>query len=564
MKNIQDGGEAILEAFRKLNIEYVISSPGSEWPSVWEALSQQKKDGREGPTYLDCGHETIAVAMAIGYTLVTGRMQAVLLHAGAGLMQGCMSIYGARAMETPMLVMSGESIDYGETAFDPGPQWYRNLNIVGGTQRLVEPMVKTALKTPSAPTLYHSVLHAGELAQRAPKGPTYLSVSMELMREPWAKPEIARAVAAPSKARPSDADIAAVADLLATAKAPFIMAENSGSDQATFDALVALAELLAIPVLDAPGAGLANFPTSNDLYLGLDPTPYLGEMDVALLVENEAPWYPPSNMPTKAKIVSIGQNPVKDTLVYQVTGAEHSLEADTALTLQLLTEALRSRKLDQAAIAARRARVKEQHDKLQQRLDAAETKAETTITVPLVARMLRELLPDAITVDETIVHSKLVREHTRWKGPFDYFRAPSGLGQGLGFALGVKLALPKRPVVLAIGDGTFLYNPVLPGLAFADEHELPVLVLIFNNIRYAAMQFYHDKFYPDGTAITTKDYYGVKLRDVKYEDTVSMVGGLSRRCETPAELEAALKDAKAAMAEGKSAILNLMMPGKVR
>ena len=58
----------------------------------------RRKAARRGPTYLDCGHETMAVAMATGYTHVTGRMQAVLLHAGAGLLQGSMAIYGARAM----------------------------------------------------------------------------------------------------------------------------------------------------------------------------------------------------------------------------------------------------------------------------------------------------------------------------------------------------------------------------------------------------------------------------------------------------------------------------------
>ena len=35
-----DGGEAILEAFRNLDIDLVISSPGSEWPAFWEALAR--------------------------------------------------------------------------------------------------------------------------------------------------------------------------------------------------------------------------------------------------------------------------------------------------------------------------------------------------------------------------------------------------------------------------------------------------------------------------------------------------------------------------------------------
>ena len=166
---------------------------------------------------------------------------------------------------------------------------------------------------------------------------------------------------------------------------------------------------------------------------------------------------------------------------------------------------------------------------------------ETSITVPLVARLLRDAVPDAIIVDETIVHARLVREHTICSGPFDFFRAPSGLGQGLGYALGIKLALPKRTVVVTIGDGTFLYNPVVPALSFADEHKLPLLILVFNNAKYAAMQYYHDKFYPSGTAIAKKDYYGVELKGVKYEQAAAMVDGYSRRVETPAELKTALE-----------------------
>ena len=180
LKNQQDGGEAILEAFRNLHVDYVISSPGSEWPPIWEALARQKIGGAAGPTYLDCGHETLAVGVAVGYAQVTGRMQAVLLHAGSGLLQGAMGIQGARAAEVPMVVMSGESLSYGElSGFDPGNQWYRNLGVVGGPQRLIDSVVKWANQAPSPETLYQSVIRAGEMAKRVPPGPVYLNVPVE-------------------------------------------------------------------------------------------------------------------------------------------------------------------------------------------------------------------------------------------------------------------------------------------------------------------------------------------------------------------------------------------------
>ena len=283
--------------------------------------------------------------MATGYTQVTGRMQTVLLHAGAGLLQGSMAIYGARAMATPMLVMSGESVGYGEGDFDPGPQWYRNLNVVGGPQRLVEPIVKVALQSTSVDTLYHSVVRAGEIAQRTPRGPTYLCVSMEAMIAEWSRPETMRAVAPAPASRPSADDIAKVAAELAQSRSPFILVERAGSDQDTFDALVELAELLAIPVIDAPGACLSNFPKSHDLYLGLDTTPYLAEMDFALLVENEAPWYPPSNVPKNAKIVA-HRTAIRSRIRWSIRSPAPSTisRATPALTLRLLTEALRDQK----------------------------------------------------------------------------------------------------------------------------------------------------------------------------------------------------------------------------
>ena len=477
MKNYHDGGEAILEAFRNLNIDYVISSPGSEWPSFWEAMARQKQSGAAGPTYLDCGHETIAVTMAAAYTHITGRMQAVLLHAGAGLLQGSMAIGAARAMETPMLVMSGESAGYGEAEFDPGSQWYRNLSIVGGPQRLLEPVVKWALQAPSPETLYQSVVRVGEVAQRTPRGPTYIGVSMETMLHEWLRPEQLRKVPQAPKLQPTSADIEKIAALLANAKCPVISVENAGPDQKAFDALVELAELLAIPVVESPGAFFANFPKSHDLYLGANITPLLAETDLALLVESRSPWYPPSNAPKNATIVALGKNPLKAHMVYQVMEAGHYLEGDVAITLELLVQALRKLDYDTAMVAKRRARWQAEHVKWRERLIAAEQKAADagSITVPLVAKTLRERMPaDTIYVDETIVHAAAIREHTIWNDPFGFFRAPSGLGQGLGYALGVKLALPERTVVMTIGDGSFMYNPVVPAIAFADEHKLPL------------------------------------------------------------------------------------------
>src|SRR5260370_23051986 len=112
------------------------------------------------------------------------------------------------------------------------------------------------------------------------------------------------------KSRPAAEDCDKVAALLAKARCPVISVENAGPERDAFDALVELAELMAIPVVEGPGAFFANFPKSHDLYLGTNINRFLKEMDFALLVESRAPWYPPSNVPSDAVIVAIGESPL--------------------------------------------------------------------------------------------------------------------------------------------------------------------------------------------------------------------------------------------------------------
>ena len=301
MKNYLDGGEAILEAFRKLKIDYIMSSPGSEWSPLWEALARQKLDNKAGPTFVESWHETLAVNMATGYTLVTGRPQAVLLHAGVGMLQGSMGVHGAMQNEVPMVVMSGESQTLGEDPdLDIEQQWYGGLT-VGGIERFVEPVAKWARAVTSPHTLFESVVRAGEMAQRVPKGPIYLNVALEHMLHDWTPPAGMREVPAAPTVQPRQEDVAKVVELLLTAKNPVIVTETAGRDPKAFSALVELADLLAVPVINGRVNAYANFPTDHPLYLGMGNYKALDDADLVLLVGGRAPWYPARRRPTERK-----------------------------------------------------------------------------------------------------------------------------------------------------------------------------------------------------------------------------------------------------------------------
>ena len=557
-----DGGKAILEAFRRLGVDYIFSSPGSEWAPVWEAVAHQKAQGVNGPGFIDCWHETLAADMAIGYSLSTGRMQALLIHAGAGLLQGAMGVHGALQTEVPMLIMSGESLAYGETPdFDPGSQWVRNLSVVGGPHRLIEPLVKYANQITSIETLYESVVRAGEMSQRTPRAPVFLNVPVETMLEPWTPPVSPRQIPeAPVTVTPGE-DIQRLADQLVAAECPVVITDALGRDTGAWTPFVEIAERLALPVIEDKTL-FANFPRDNPLHQGSDISPFWEEMDLALVIDSRVPWYPPSNRPPHANVVVIDETPHREHMVYQSLQADAYLEGNLRRTLIDLSAAISDRKIDTAKVEARRTKLTEAHNALDEKLAVAvaESADKSPIDPAWLYAKLGDVLPaDTIYVEELTTHGGAMRRFLRFNHPGTLYSRQGGLGQGIGLALGAKLAQPDKMVTCVIGDGAFLYNPALQALGASRDYNLPVLIVVLNNSKYAAMQGITENFYPDGAAVTTDTHYGVHINGPDYADIAQLFDGHGEKVEDPARLAGAIEDAQKAVAGGKTAILNIMM-----
>ena len=563
MRNDLDGGEALLEAFRSLGVEYVISSPGSEWAPIWEAVARQQTTGAVGPRYIDVWHETLAVGMAIGYTLYTGRMQAVLLHAGAGLLQGTCGIHGAQLAEVPLLVCSSEAITYGErTGLDPGSQWYRNLSVVGGTHGLVDGITKWSNQVGSIQVLYEMAKRAGELAQRTPRGPVYLNVPVEVLLESWTPPANKKDVVPPARRISPPDEIDRLVRAVAAAENPVILTESAGRTPGAFEALVRFAESFGVPVVEAQGTVCGNFPKTHPLYLGTKFEPFAAGSDLVLLISCRAPWYPPSNRPAKAATIVIDETPQRPHMVHQVLFADMYLEGNIADTLNAAADRARGH-VDASKLAQRLQKHAAVHKQLRAEIAGIETKASAgpAIAPAALVKAMREVLPDdTIYVDETITHSRVVQHHLAWTEPQRYFYVQGGLGQGIGVALGVKMAAPEKPVTLVLGDGTFLYNPVVQALGASKDNKLPILIVILNNKKYLSMKFNHLRAYPEGIAVKNNLFHGVDLSTQpplhRFGEPYSMhcaeVSQLS-------ELEPALRAAAASVNGGTTAIVNVML-----
>src|SRR5439155_10497419 len=165
---------------------------------------------------------------------------------------------------------------------------------------------------------------------------------------------------------------------------------------------------------------------------------------------------------------------------------------------------------------------------------------ETPIDPRWACHALSEAMPkDAVISEETTVYRGLIQETIPRSQNQSYFaRITGGLGVGLSYALGVKLALPERPVFALIGDGAFHYNAVPSCLGVAEEYALPIHAVIFNNGRYLSMETSLIKYFPEGAAKKTGVHFGAEIGprpDYQYYGKAH--GGYGYRVSNPGEIK---------------------------
>jgi acetolactate synthase-1/2/3 large subunit len=267
-------------------------------------------------------------------------------------------------------------------------------------------------------------------------------------------------------------------------------------------------------------------------------------------------------------VLVIDETPHRPQMAYQVLAADRYVGGEMAPTLRAITARLRDLGVDARAVQARRMRAEGAHAAADSARLAAERAALASAEGPVdpvaAAAALREVLgPDAVVIDETITHSRLIARHLMAEGPGRYRYVQGGLGQGLGVALGAKLAVQgdgDRLVAFTVGDGSWLYNPVLPGLMASAEYGLPVLVVVFNNGKYLSMRHNHRRVYPQGAAARTGYQLGVDLSAQPDAAAVATAAGAAGfTVSTTRELVSCLEKAVATVRSGQSAVVNLVL-----
>lgn len=558
------GAQAFLRVLSEMGVERIFASPGSEWSPVWEALADP--GANDLPVYMSTRHEETAIGMASGYAKATGKLPAVMIHTTVGALHATMGMRGALHEQVPMVVFAGESIGFGEDEGpDVGGQWASHLGDMGGPARLVENSVKWSFGVNTKSILPATIHRACRLAMAGPRGPVFISLPMEHLFDTMTRDVASSLGSAPLATADADG-IEQLADMLANAANPVIVAEDAGRTEGAVACLVEIGELLGCPMVETRSTGCINIPRTHPLHCGYNPTETVSGSDMIFLVSVIAPWHPASITPSpEAKVAMLDENPHRTELPFYGFQSDLCLAGEIATSLEHLLTALKTRvtKGDQARVA-RAASLKEQNDARRQKWrDEAEALADQKpMDTRWVAHEISQVLPaDAMVVEETITHRLAIHQYLDELKPGSFFNGcVGGLGTGLSTALGVKAANPGRPVICLIGDGSFNYDPVPAVYGAAQEHHLPFLTIMFNNQGYLSQKSGVPKYYPDGWAVKTNNYSGLHIGPCpEYSTIITAFGGYGERVEDPGEVRNAIKRGLDALKNGQSALLDIRL-----
>jgi len=532
------GYAAVAEVLRREGVENVFCFPASPLIDAAAAAGIRPIVGRT---------ERTVINMADGFTRVSNgnRNGVVMVQNGPGIENAFGGVAQAAADSTPILMLPrGETSD--------------RLGLPGQFDAVVSyrSITKWADRFTSAARIPAQMRRAFTYLRAGHPGPVLLETPADVGTAEVAG-DLAYQTVPRRRAAGDPAAVAEAARLLLAAKRPVLHVGQGVLYAEGTPELVELAELVQAPVMTT-FLGKSAFPENHPLAIGAGGSTVSGGIRHFL--------------PRADLIFSIGASLARtlascalptDPALVQCTATERDLNAeypldhavlgDAKLVLQQLCEEVRrqagadGRRGDDAAareVAQVRGQVMEEWLPLL-----------TSTAVPMNPYRVIWDLMHAVDRTQTIVthdsgsprnqmavfwESLVPRGYLGWGNS-------TQLGFSLGLAMGAKMAAPDKLVINVLGDAAIGMCGL--DLETAARERIPILTVLLNN---SAMGNY-EKMQP-----VAVERYNIKRLSGDYSAVARALGVWSERVESPSEIVPAIGRARAAIAEGRPALLEMI------
>jgi benzoylformate decarboxylase len=453
--------DATFDVLREYGLTTLFANPGSTEITLLADLPDDLR-------FVLALHEGAVLALATGFAIGRGEPALAIVHTTAGLGNAVGALATARVNRAPLVVLVGQQ-DRRHLASEPF--------LAGRLRGLAGEYPVWADEPTRAQDVPGAVARACHEAVTG-RGPALVIVPMD----DWtaeAGPDEER-IAPRRVLRAEGADPAAVAELadfLAAAERPALVAGAGADEPGTWLALVALAERLGCPVWQEPFGGSVGFPQDHALFAGHLPgdrerlRAALAPCDAVLVVGAPAfrqyPYQPGPFVEPGTKVAIVSRDAAE----------VHRSTADLAVLAH------------PAPVCAELARIVPERDATPRAPftpPLLSQPSEPLRAGHVLAALAGRLPPDAIVIEESPSSRSELLARLPARAPLGSLSpAMGGLGFALPAATGLRMALPDRPVVAIVGDGSSLY--AIQALWSAAQYRAGALFVILSNGGYAIM-----------------------------------------------------------------------------
>ncbi|MBL7835467.1 MAG: biosynthetic-type acetolactate synthase large subunit [Cyclobacteriaceae bacterium] len=468
------GSEALLRCLVAEGVDILFGYPGGAIMPVYDALYGFK----DRLNHILVRHEQGAIHAAQGYARATGKTGVALATSGPGASNLITGLADAMIDSTPVVCITGQVAEHllGTDAF-------QEMDVINTTL----PVTKWNVQITEASHIASQVAKAFYIARSGRPGPVLIDITknaqFEMIDEfDYEKCESVRTYA--PKPKLNHSAVEAAADLINSAKKPYILVGQGIQLSGAEKELLAFVEKSGIPVASTL-LGLSTIPTSHPLYVGYlgmhgnyGPNVLTNSCDVLIAIGMRFDDRVTGNVAKYAKQAKVVHIELDKAEINKIVKADVAVHADAKEALKALLSLINENKhAEWHRRFTEAARV--EHEKV---IQFDYYPLEKSLRMGEVIRELGEQTKgEAVIVTDVGQHQMVTSRYY----PFRKTRSniTSGGAGTMGFALpaamGAALAVPEKQVVAIIGDGGF--QMTVQELGTIMQYQIPVKIIVLNN-----------------------------------------------------------------------------------
>ncbi|MFK2825885.1 acetolactate synthase large subunit [Bacillus sp. B190/17] len=544
------GAELFIESLKKEEVEVVFGYPGGAVLPLYDALY------RNPIRHILARHEQAAIHAAEGYARVSGKPGVVIATSGPGATNLVTGITDAMMDSLPLVVFTGQ-VATGVIGTDA----FQEADVIGITM----PITKHNYQVRDLQELPRIIREAFHIATTGRPGPVLIDIPKDIATT-ISNPKFVTEIDLPGyqpNTMPNILQIKKLADAIAQAKKPVILAGAGILHGKASEQLLSLVEKTNIPVVNTL-LGLGSFPSDHPLFLGMGGmhgtyTANMAMYEADLLINIGARFDDrlTGNLQHFAPTALIAHIDIDPAEIGKNLETHIPIVADAKEALKTLLEC------DLTTPAADEWRAQLKQNKKEYPLWNSDD--EEGISPQRLTQTIHE-----ITNGQAIVTTD-VGQHQMWAAQYYGFNDPSrwvtsgGLGtMGFGFpaAIGAQIAYPDDTVVSVVGDAGF--QMTLQELGLVAELNLPVKIVVYNNQALGMVRQWQEEFYEERYSqsllpcqpdfVKLAEAYGIKGYSVSTEEEAEQVLRETLNSREPVLIDCRIKQ--------KEKVFPMIAPGK--